>query len=143
MKTRTLLLLAVGCGLVILVAGSIKLFLVADDTAPKHLAVGTSGTVGDMVVTVVGVHRNTAQVLIDVALTGASDTDGATAFVYGTGSKQYKPGPPPAAAGAACGATVADTVTRCVLAFDTNAPQGVLRYDRAGETLRWDITSGG
>lgn len=143
MKTRTLLLLAVGCGLVILVAGSIKLFLVADETAPKHLAIGSSGTVGDMVVTVVGVQRTADQVLVDVALTGASDDDGATAFVYGTGSKQFAPGPPPSDAGSACGATVADSVTRCVLAFDTTTPQGVLRYDRAGETLRWDITSGG
>jgi hypothetical protein len=142
-KTRTLLLLAVGCGLVILVAGSIKLFLVADDTAPKHLSVGASGTVGDMVVTVVDAHSVANQMLVDVALTGATDDDGATSFVYGTGSHQYSPTAPPAGAGAACGATVADATTRCVLAFDTDEPQGVLRYDRAGETLRWDITSGG
>ena len=143
MKTRTLLLLAVGCGLVILVAGSIKLFLVADDTAPRHLSIGSSGTVGDMVVTVVGVQRGAEQLLVDVALTGAADDDGATSFVYGTGSKQYQPGPPPAGKGTACGPTMADTTTRCVLAFDTSESQGVLRYDRAGETLRWDITSGG
>jgi hypothetical protein len=142
-KTRTLLLLAVGCGLVILVAGSIKLFLVADDTAPQHLSIGASGTVGDMIVTVVDVHRTTEQLLVDVALTGATDDDGATSFVYGTGSKQYSPVPPPHGEGTACSSTVADATTRCVLAFDTDEPQGVLRYDRAGETLRWDITSGG
>ena len=143
MKTRTLLLLAVGCGLVILVAGSIKLFLVADDTSPKHLAVGASGTIGDMVVTLVSVQHTADQTLVDVALTGADDADGATSFVFGTGSEQLDSVTPPAGSGQACAATSAEVVTRCVLAFDTANAQGVLRYDRAGETLRWDITSGG
>ena len=57
MKTRTLLLLAVTCGLVILLAGSFKLFLITEKSPPAHLSVGQSGTIGDMKVTVVSAKR--------------------------------------------------------------------------------------
>jgi hypothetical protein len=94
-------------------------------------------------VTVVSARHTADQTLVDVALTGADDSDGATSFIYGIGSEQLHPVAPPAESGTACAATTAGSVTRCVLAFDTAESQGVLRYDRAGETLRWDITSGG
>lgn len=139
MKTRTLLLLAVGCGLVILVAGSIKLFLVADDTAPAHLAIGERGTIGDMTVTVESVRHAADQTLVAVSLIGADDDDGAKSFVFVASGKEVSAIDPPAGEGEACASTAVDSVTRCVLAFDTPDGQGVLRYDRAGKTLRWDI----
>ena len=140
-KTRTLLLLAVGCGLIILVAGSIKVFLIADDTAPSHLHVGESATIGDMRVTVSSTRRTTTQTLVEVELQGVDDEDGARSFVLGTGSKQLEPVDPPAGEGEPCGATSAGRTISCVLAFDTADAAGVLRYERAGETLRWDIVA--
>jgi hypothetical protein len=138
-KTRTLLLLAVGCGLIILVAGSVKVFLIADDTTPAHLRIGQGATIGDMRVTVSSVHRTATQTLVSVELQGVDDDDGALSFVLGTGSKQLAPVEPSGDDGEACGATSADAATTCVLAFDTVEAAGVLRYQRAGETLRWDI----
>ncbi len=139
MKTRTLLLLAVGCGLIILVAGSIKVFLIADDSTPAHLSIGTTAKVGDMTVTVQSVRPVGDQILVDVQLIGVDDDDGATSFFYGIGQKQeLRPVAP--ATGVACGATRATTVTDCVLAFDTATSSGVLRYVRSGSApVRWDI----
>lgn len=139
-KTRTLLLLAVTCGLIILVAGSIKLFLIADDPQPVHLAVGQSATVGDMKVAVTSVERRGGQTLVSVELVGVDDPDGAVSWVFGTGKTQLNAVKPPPGAGEECGATTATSPTDCVLAFDT-MDVGVLRYQRANDSLRWDIVA--
>lgn len=139
-KTRTLLLLAVGCGLVILIAGSIKVFLIADDTAPAHLRVGQTAKVADMSVTVESVHPGDGQTLVDIAISGVDDEDGSATFFYGIGaSKELRPVAPTTNAGTACAATARGSVTNCVLAFDTAVTEGVLRYERGGEKARWDL----
>jgi hypothetical protein len=139
-KTRTLLLLAVVCGLVILVAGSIKVFLIADEKTPTQLQVGETATVGDMNVTVDSVERRDGQTLVAVELVGVDDPDGALSWVLGVVGAQLQPSDPPAGSGPACGATAQSTPTRCVLAFATDESRGVLRYERANETARWDIS---
>ena len=139
MKTRTLLLLAVGCGLIILIAGSIKLLLVADDVQPTHLAVGQSADIGDMDVKVVSATRSADLTLVTVELIGVDDAYGARSWVLGSSDGQLRPESPPAGVGAACSATKALTLTQCVLAFRTVAATGVLRYERDDETRRWDI----
>jgi hypothetical protein len=56
MKTRTLLLLSVGCGLLILLAGGLKLFQVASDrTEVPVLQLGTTALIGDMSVSVISI----------------------------------------------------------------------------------------
>ena len=140
MKTRTLLLLAVACGLAILVAGGIKLFLVADEQQPTHLAIGESTKIGDMTVGVESARVESGQLLVSVSLIGVDDPDGARSWVFGNGSEQLRPLDPPDRAGTPCGATARDAPTACVLAFATNDAHGVLRYERADETARWDST---
>lgn len=134
-------MLAVACGLVILVAGSIKLFIISDEKSPAHLSIGVSTTIGDMRVMVVSAERRNDMTLIMVELVGADDPDGATTWVYGAGGDaQLRPlDPQPGYAGKKCAATSVAIATRCVLAFATNAPSGVLSYDRAGEKRLWDI----
>jgi len=137
-KTRTLLLLAVTVGLVILVAGGVKLLLIAEDKPVHHLAVPSSAKVGDMTVNVRSVSVVAGTTLVAVELVGVDDPDGASTFVFGTGQATLQPEPPPAGHGTACTSTKAAVPTSCVLAFATDA-HGVLGYDRAGTTLRWDI----
>ena len=141
MKTRTLLLLAVASGLVILVAGSIKLFLIADDEPPAHLVIGGTGTIGDMTVTVNSVDHLDGQTFVGVRLVGADDPDGAESWVLGTVTEQLRPLAAPVAIGPRCAATSASEPVDCVLVFRTDETRGVLRYERAGETLRWDIVA--
>ena len=140
MKTRTLLLLAVTCGLVILLAGSVKLFLITEKSPPAHLAVGQSGTIGDMKVSVVSAKRELDLMLVAVTLVGADDPNGATTWVLGSGTDaNLAPVAAPSVVGAQCGATKAAEPTSCVLAFVTSSKRGVLRYERAQEAVRWDI----
>lgn len=140
MKTRTLLLLAVGCGLIILVAGSIKIFLIADDSTPSHLSIGQSAEIADMSVTVESVRRAGSQTMIEIDISGVDDPDGAATFFYGIGaSKELRPVTPSTDSAAACAATTAAATGTCVLAFDTDVSGGVLRYERGGEKARWDI----
>lgn len=141
MKTRTLLLLAVASGLVILVAGSIKLFLIAEEKPPAHLVVGASGRAGDMTVTVRSVDRADGRTFVGVRLIGADDPNGAESWILGVVGEQLSPLTPPTAVGPACGATRATEPVDCVLAFATDQSPGVLLYERAGETLRWDIVA--
>jgi hypothetical protein len=140
MKTRTLLLLAVTCGLVILVAGSIKLFLLTDASPPAHLSIGQTTKIGDMTVTVLSAKRTNELTLVSVRLVGADDSNGAATWVFGAGTTaNLLPVPPPGTAGPACGATKATVPTTCVLAFRSTDPSGVLRYERAQEHRYWDI----
>jgi len=137
-KTRTLLLLAVGCGLIILVAGSIKVFLIADNTSASNLAVGGSGEVNGMTVTLESVRRTADQTLLSVSLIGVDDPYGAESFELGTIDGHLKPNPPAPGDGEACAATSRQTLTRCVLAFDTTVTPSVLIYER-DDDLRWDV----
>ena len=141
MKTRTLLLLAVGCGLIILVAGGIKLFLIADDTSASNLTVGGSGKVNGMTVTLESVRRTATQTLLGVSLIGVDDRDGVGGrFTFGiVGAQHLKPTTPPPGEGQACTTTSKETLTRCVLAFDTTVVPGVLIYER-DDVLRWNVT---
>lgn len=140
MKTRTLLLLAVASGLVILIAGGIwlVLFVIANENPPVLLEVGESATIGDMTVSVLTVDHVAGETYIGVRLEGVDDPDGATSWVLGVVGDQLGPLAPPASIGPACEATSAAEPTECVLAFRTDAG-GVLTYGRADETIRWDI----
>ncbi len=140
MKTRTLLVLAVTCGLVILVAGSIKLFLLTDEKPPTHLAIGQGTTIGDMRVRVVSAIRRNDLTIVSVELVGADDANGATTWVFGAGAHaNLLPVVPPDDAGTPCSATKVAEPTTCVLAFASTDPRGVLRYERAQEKRFWDI----
>lgn len=140
MKTRNLLLLAVACGLLILVAGGVKLLQVSNDTPRVDvLQVGESGRVGDMTVTVTGTQLTDGQLLVDVQLVGADDPDGATSFWLAVAGAQLEPD---RAAPDACAATSATEPVSCVLRFDVSDVGGagrLLVYQRAGERLRWQI----
>ena len=139
MKTRTLLLLAVSVGLAILVAGGIKLFLIADSKPVQHHPVPGSATIGDMTVTVQSVRVVQGSTLIAVELHGVDDPDGASSWVFGNGGATLTPSDPPAGDGAPCRGTHAAEPTSCVLSFATSDARGVLGYNRADETARWDI----
>ena len=141
MKTRTLLLLAVSCGLIILIAGSIKLFLVSDATAPAHLALGTATTIGDMTVSVESFEQQTEFVVVTVTLVGVDDEDGAKPWLFGDGNVLVEPSKV-SEIQPACKVTKKTELVRCKLAFRSASGQGVLTYSRAGEVRRWDIVNG-
>ena len=139
MKTRTLLLLAVACAFVILIAGSVKIFLIADERPAEHLRVGQSGVAGDMRITVLSAAELDGQLLISVRIGGIDDDDGATSFKFGNGGKNFLT---VSGSGTTCAATTV-AESECDLAFDTADVSGVLLYERTSEdVVRWDIAPG-
>ena len=140
MKTRTLLLLAVGCGLAILIAGGVQLLRIANQEEQRLALVGEAVSVGDMTVTVDAVSEQPGVVLVDVELGGVEDTEGSEAF------RLVVPGvvlEADATSGNHCGATTVQPQP-CTLAFRLAADAGssrVLLYQRGDERVRWDLAS--
>lgn len=83
MRTRTLLLLAIACGVVILTAGVVQLLRVAgedDETGASKAVVGEATAIGDLSVTVETVRDDGAFVDVTITIGGADDADGTDRF---------------------------------------------------------------
>jgi len=139
-RTRTLLVLAVVCGLAILAAGGVLLLGLANqDDPPPPAVVGEPVRVGDMEVTVVDVSERAGRVLVDIEIGGVDDPDGADAFRLVVPSGALTPDP---AASNRCGPTTVQ-VEPCTLSFDVAAGDGstrVLLYQRGDERVRWELS---
>ena len=139
MKTRTLLLLSVACGLAILVAGTVMLVRLGGQTATvPALAVGESASVGDATVRVVDVAVGSDAVVVTVTWGGVDDPsalDDVRLVVPGHRLAPTADGP------RACDGLM-ETESTCDLTFDTSGytvAGPVLVLERAGEKVRWDL----
>jgi hypothetical protein len=139
MRTRTLLLLAIGCGLVILVAGGIQLLRVGgqDETATL-LEVDESGTAGDVSVELVSTTSGPSEIVAVVRIKGVDDPDGLDGFTL------VGPGKVVAVTSSDCdGITFREE--QCSLTFSTTGMQGTSRdliFRRADQQLRWVLAAG-
>lgn len=136
MKTRTLLLLSVGVGLVILLAGGVLLLQLSTETAAVEPAeVGDAVQVGDVDVTVFGAQDDGTIFSVDVEVGGVDDD--ISSFSLATGDRRL--GPLSAAADGRCvEITVAEQ--RCQVDFDvsgTDASNRVLVLRRGDEQRNW------
>lgn len=135
MKTRTLLLMALGCGLAIMLAGAVFLVqLTRQDDPQTPLLVGASTTVGDMTVTVDEATEVDGELTVTVTLNGAADELPADDF------RLIASGRPAEVAETSCAATAVDNAERCTVTFDVSAADGVSRvlfYERGEEQARW------
>lgn len=140
MRTRTLLLLAVTCGLAILLAGGIQLFRLSNQETPvPPLTVGATGSAGDATVTVEDVDTTDAALVVTVTLGGVDDASGLTGFSLVAPNTRVAPN---ATAGAtSCtGFTVAEVT--CTLSFPTEGLTGTdrqLLLIRAEDQVRWKL----
>lgn len=139
MKTRTLLLLSVACGLVILVAGGLKLLQVATDrTEVPVLTVGDATRIGDMTVRVdaitVGANGTEARVAMS-GVPGAATVDGWR--LLGDGSVVQ---PFTTVGDDLCDARTtvpASGEVTCVVRFPSVETVQAVAYLRAGEQRQW------
>jgi len=138
MRTRTLLLLAIGCGLAILLAGGIQLWRLANESTPAPpLTIGQSGVAGDAHVTVAGYAVQGATGMVTVTLSGVDDPAGVKGFTLVTPGKALAP---LAGVGTCTGITVAPVT--CTLGFSLEGVSGAdrqLLFQRAEEHLRWKL----
>lgn len=141
MRTRTLLLLAVGCGLAILLAGGIQLFRLSgeQEQTTEQLELGAIGTAGDLRVTVVRALEADGLMRVDVRLSGVDDPAGLDDFrLVVTGGPIEPLAAAQAGDGACDGFTEAEQT--CSLVFGTAEVEGtarVLLLDRGEDRLRW------
>ncbi len=140
MKTRTLLILAVICGALILVAGGIQLLRLSRQTSSvPPLAVGDTARAGDAEVTVNSVSISDSLVTIDVVLSGVDDPDGLDSFTLlqpGTVA-EFDP-----ATTTCAGLTVAEQ--QCTLGFVPSANESEslqLLFRRADTQARWTLAA--
>lgn len=140
MRTRTLLLLAIGCGLAILLAGGVQLLRISGQTdTPPPLRVGASATVAGMEVTLVGTRSDPGAdlVVVDLRIGGEDDDDVSDGFFLNAAGPVELPG----TLGTRCGA-VGETPTTCSLAFERPAEgqPAVLVYSRGRQRpARWSL----
>ena len=135
MKTRTLLLLSVGVGLMILLAGGVLLLQLANESAAVEPAeVGDVVQVGDVDVVVFGAQEG-ATFAVDVELGGVDDD--LSGFSLATGDRRLQPLTTDAD-GRCTEITVAEQ--RCRIEFDVSAADGsnrVLVLRRGDEQRNW------
>lgn len=137
MRTRTLLLLAVTCGLLILVAGGIFFWQLSNQKSSPSLGVGDTGSAGDVTVTVDDADEADGLMTVTVVIGGIDDDDALDGFTL-----VGVPNPVEASADASsCGAiTVAASTCTVVFptdTFTTDARQ--LLFIRADERVRWKL----
>ncbi len=140
MKTRTLLLLSVGVGLMILLAGGVLLLQLANESAAVEPAdVGEVVRVGDVDVVVLGADDSATMFSVDVEVGGVDDD--ISSFSLATGDTRLAP-QDTAADGRCTEITVAEQ--RCRLDFDVSATDGsnrVLVLRRGDEQRNWVLAT--
>lgn len=140
MKTRTLLLLSVGVGLAILLAGGLLLLqLVNESAVVEPAAVGEQVRVGDVAVTVLGADGGDGLFSVEVAVGGVDDD--LASFSLATGDARLEPELSPAV-GRCAVITVAEQ--RCRIDFDITGAEGsnrVLVLRRGDEQRNWVLAT--
>ncbi|MFM2076480.1 MAG: hypothetical protein RJA49_370 [Actinomycetota bacterium] len=138
MRTRTLLLLAVTCGLAILIAGTVQILRLAGQDTQPILAMGDTGTAGDARVTVTAFDETDGVATVTVTLSGVDDPAGLAGFTLvgpGATAEPNQHGPE-----VCTGITVAPVT--CTLTFGTADVQPgdrLLVFHRAAESARWKL----
>ena len=145
MKTRTLLLLAVGTALAILLAGGVLLFqLSSESNAVPTVALGDEAQIGDVSVTVFGAAPTDAGDLygVDVEIGGVDDPDGLDSIRLVTGDRSLAP--LETAADGRC-TEITEAAVRCRLDFDTSGSETTSRVvvmRRGDDQANWRLPAG-
>jgi hypothetical protein len=142
-RTRTLLLLAVACGLAILVAGVVQLLRIAgqDDAADETFhRIGEDVEVGDLTVVVESYDEDGGTAALDVRLGGVDDPDAADGFRLVVPGED-EPLSPIGGENGECG-PVTVAAQRCRLSFAVDDAAGgvrVLVVERGEDIARWQL----
>lgn len=138
MRTRTLLILAAVCGLLILLAGGLKLFQVASDPAEvETLDIGEETLIGDMTVAVTALDASGDATVVSVRMSGVPDADAIAGWrLWADGTSPLEPlrvdettcdDEPVPATGS----------LDCVIVFDAVDTLQSVIYLRAGDQRQW------
>lgn len=138
MSTRKLILWALICGVVILIAGTAKLFQTSQKPVEVQLLVlGDSVTLGDMTVSVTALRDTADRTLVDVTMVGVAEAQAMDGWKMLAAGEVSDPVMLPVGAGTECTLTkLAETLT-CTVAFPVSEGTRTVAYIRAGEQRQW------
>ena len=138
MSTRKLILWALICGVVILIAGTAKLFQTSQKPVEVQLlALGDSVTLGDMTVRVTALRDTADRTLVDVTMVGVAEAQAMDGWKMVAAGEVSDPVMLPVGAGTECTLTkLAETLT-CTVAFPVSEGTRTVAYIRAGEQRQW------
>ena len=138
MSTRKLILWALICGVLILVAGSAKLFQTAQKPVEVQLlALGDSVTLGDMTVSVTALRDIDDRTLVDVTMVGVAEAQAMDGWKLLSAGKLTDPVLLPVGAGTECTLTQLEKTLVCTVAFPVSEGTRTVYYVRAGEQRQW------
>lgn len=128
------MLLALGCGMAIMLAGAVFLFqLSSQDDIEEPVTFGEVAEVGDMSVTVVDAVEDAGRLQVLLAIGGTADGDPTGGF------RLIASGRPVSLGSTTCPAS-SESLTNCAIEFDVAGADGdarVLFYERGDEQARW------
>ena len=138
MSTRKLILWALICGVVILIAGTAKLFQTSQKPVEVQLlALGDSVTLGDMTVSVTALRDTADGTLVDVTMVGVAEAQAMDGWKMLASGQVSDPMMLPVGAGTECTLTkLAETLT-CTIAFPVSEGTRTVAYVRSGEQRQW------
>ena len=138
MKTRNLLLLALACGLAIMLAGAVFFFQLATQDEPDPaVPIGETAEVGDMSVVVTDVDEADGTLRVGITLGGADDGDPADEFRLIAAARPVR------LASSTCAASTPTGLQSCTITFDVTDVDGISRvlfYERGEEQARWVLS---
>ena len=139
MSTRKLILSAIACALVIILAGGAKIFQMSRDTITVEVfALGTERTLADMTVTVQSVSQNANATIAHVTMVGVEGADATEGWRLLAGGTVLSPiALPTGTLGVPCVTTTADVVASCDMAFPASEGSVTIAYLRAGLQSQW------
>jgi hypothetical protein len=138
MSTRKLILWALVCGVLILAAGTAKLFQTSQKQVEVQLLeLGESVTLGDMTVSVTALRDTADRTLVDVTMVGVAEAQAMDGWKMLASGEVSDPVMLPVGAGTECTLTkLAETLT-CTVAFPVSEGTRTVAYVRAGEQRQW------
>ena len=139
MSTRKLILSAIACALVIILAGGAKIFQMSRDTITVEVfALGTKRTLADMTVTVDSISQNADVTIAHVTMVGVEGADATEGWRLLAGGTVLSPiALPVGALGVPCATTTVDVVASCDMAFPASEGSVTIAYLRAGLQSQW------
>ena len=140
MKTRNLILLSIGCGLMILLAGGFKLFQVATDRTEVPVnALGTSATIGDMTATVLAINESGQGISVAIEMSGVAGDLVIDGWRLLGDGKVLEPSGTVFEGACDASTVVPDegATIQCVLRFAAVKAVQAVAYTRAGEQRQW------
>ena len=138
MSTRKLILWALICGVVILFAGTAKLFQTSQKPVEVQLlALGDSVTLGDMTVSVTALRDTADGTLVDVTMVGVAEAQAMDGWKLVASGKVSNPVLLPVGEGTECTLTKLTEILACTVAFPVSEGTRTIAYTRAGEIRQW------